>query len=86
TDFSIPECAEHELMAPLDTQITRLSIWRIEQEELPELALSILKYLLLRIPTLKFVTALFAREEPIQAFINEYVQWYPHLANIELMM
>ncbi|KAJ2714555.1 hypothetical protein H4R19_001663 [Coemansia spiralis] len=86
TDFSIPECAEHEPVPQLDTQIKRLMLLRLNRGELPELAVSILKYLLLRIPTLKFVTALFAREEPIQAFINEYVQWYPHLANIKFTM
>ncbi|KAJ2713148.1 hypothetical protein H4R19_002397 [Coemansia spiralis] len=84
-DFSIPECAEHEPVAPLDTQIRILDLWQIEQEELPELAFSILKYLLLRISTINYVTARFVPRGQIQAFIDEYVQWYPHLANVRLL-
>ncbi|KAJ2713548.1 hypothetical protein H4R19_002191 [Coemansia spiralis] len=85
TDFSIPESAEHEPMAPLDTQIWTLAIDNVQLGGSPELGAQILKYLLLRIPTLKSVTAEFVPVEEIQAFIDEYVQWYPHLANIKLM-
>ncbi|KAJ2705853.1 hypothetical protein H4R19_005076 [Coemansia spiralis] len=82
TDFSIPECAEHEPMAPLDTQIRRLTIADVHHGKLPELGLRMLKYMQLRIPTLKFINTQFAPEEQIQAFLEEYVQWYPHLANV----
>ncbi|KAJ2710881.1 hypothetical protein H4R19_003525 [Coemansia spiralis] len=82
TVISIPECTECGPMAPLDTQIKRLDIQRVGQEGSLDLALSILRYLLLRIPTLKSVTAPFAPEETIQAFIDKHVQRYPHLANI----
>ncbi|KAJ2716291.1 hypothetical protein H4R19_000731 [Coemansia spiralis] len=85
TDFSITECAEHEPMALLDTQIKRLNICQRVQEGPFEPAHSILKYLLLRIPTLKTVTAPAGLTEQLQAFIDEYVQWYPHLANVKLV-
>ncbi|KAJ2708900.1 hypothetical protein H4R19_004516, partial [Coemansia spiralis] len=85
TDFSIPECAEHEPMAPLDTQIKRLTIEYVQIVGSPELGAQMLKYLLLRIPTLKSFNTLFVSVEQLQAFIDEYVQWYPHLANIRLM-
>ncbi|KAJ2710959.1 hypothetical protein H4R19_003488, partial [Coemansia spiralis] len=65
TDFSIPESADHEPVPPLDTQVKRLSILRIERGELPELGARVLKYLLLRIPTLRSVTALFVHKEHI---------------------
>ncbi|KAJ2709838.1 hypothetical protein H4R19_004046 [Coemansia spiralis] len=86
TDFSVPERAEHEPVAPLDTQIRNLNIIYAGQEVLSKLGTRMLKYLLLKIPTLKSVTALFAPSEQILAFIEEYVQWYPHLANIYFMM
>ncbi|KAJ2715438.1 hypothetical protein H4R19_001206 [Coemansia spiralis] len=54
-------------------------------EEFPGLAVRMLKYLLLRIPVLKSVTTRFVPLEQIQAFIDKYVRWYPHLANIKLM-
>ncbi|KAJ2714445.1 hypothetical protein H4R19_001724 [Coemansia spiralis] len=85
TNFSIPECAEHEPVPPLDTQLRNLVIKKGYAPMITHLALSMLKYLLLRIPTLKSVTAEFVPMEKIQAFIGEYVQWYPHLANIKLM-
>ncbi|KAJ2710905.1 hypothetical protein H4R19_003511 [Coemansia spiralis] len=85
TDFSIPECAEHEPVAPLDTQIRWLSISHFEQSKPVKLALSMLKYLMLKIPTLKSVTTLPVLTKQIRAFIDEYVQWYPHLANVKLM-
>ncbi|KAJ2717199.1 hypothetical protein H4R19_000143 [Coemansia spiralis] len=86
SDFSIPECTEHEPVVPLDTQIKRLIISQVGQELSPEPALSMLKYLLLRISTLRSVIGMIAPIEPIRAFIDEYVQWYPHLANIKLQM
>ncbi|KAJ2697245.1 hypothetical protein H4R19_005678 [Coemansia spiralis] len=45
----------------------------------------ILKYLLLRIPTLKSIYTHVTSNEEIQSFIDEYVQWYPHLANVEVV-
>ncbi|KAJ2711667.1 hypothetical protein H4R19_003138 [Coemansia spiralis] len=86
TDFSIPERAEHEPVLPLDTQIKSLSVFRVGQEGSLEPALSILKYLLLRIPTLKSATTQFVLLEQIQFFVDEYVQWYPHLANIKIKL
>ncbi|KAJ2711981.1 hypothetical protein H4R19_002990 [Coemansia spiralis] len=85
TDFSIPECAEHEPMAPLDTQIKILNILCVGQVWSPELGVQMIKYLLLRISTLKSVTTIIRPWEQIQAFIDDYVQWYPHLANIRPM-
>ncbi|KAJ2706691.1 hypothetical protein H4R19_004987 [Coemansia spiralis] len=84
TDFSIPQRAEHEPVVPLNTQIKTLAISPFDPRE-SNLTLSMLKYLMLRTPTLKSVTAAFAPVEEIQAFIDEYVLWYPHLANIELV-
>ncbi|KAJ2715937.1 hypothetical protein H4R19_000923 [Coemansia spiralis] len=85
TDFSIPECTGHEPVAPLDTQISRLSVTFVTLDGSLELGAQILKYLLLKIPTLKSVNTQLVSVEQIQAFIDEYVQWYPHLANIKLM-
>ncbi|KAJ2717341.1 hypothetical protein H4R19_000093 [Coemansia spiralis] len=85
TDFSIPECAENEPVAPLDTQLRELIIKNVYEPMTIALAFSMLKYLLLRLPTLKSVTAQFVPVEQIQAFIDQHVQWYPHLANVKLM-
>ncbi|KAJ2712908.1 hypothetical protein H4R19_002513, partial [Coemansia spiralis] len=83
TDFSIPECADHEPVAPLDTQVKRLIIY-IGGMQSPEEAILVLKFLMLKIRTLIVFSARRAPPEPLQAFIDDYTQWYPHLANIEL--
>ncbi|KAJ2712929.1 hypothetical protein H4R19_002501 [Coemansia spiralis] len=85
TDFSIPACAEHEPVAPLVTQLRGLAISKGHVPMTIDLAFAMLKYLLLRIPTLKSVTTRFVPVEKIQAFIDEYIQWYPHLANVKLI-
>ncbi|KAJ2713321.1 hypothetical protein H4R19_002308 [Coemansia spiralis] len=83
TDFSIPECADHEPVAPLDTQVKRLLI-HIGGTQSPEQAIPVLKFLMLKICTLVAISASQVTPHPLQAFIDDYVQRYPHLANIEL--
>ncbi|KAJ2716408.1 hypothetical protein H4R19_000667 [Coemansia spiralis] len=83
-DFSIPDNADHEPVAPLDTQLRELTIYVGHGPEPAELAYAMLKYLLLKIPTLSLVTTGGVSQQPIQDFIDEYAQWYPHLANIKL--
>ncbi|KAJ2697786.1 hypothetical protein H4R19_005639, partial [Coemansia spiralis] len=86
SDLSIPECAEHKPVESLDTQLRELTIHndRGLGSSLPSMPM--LRYLLLKIPTLRLVAATGMPKEPIKTFIDEYVQWYPHLANIKLVM
>ncbi|KAJ2713759.1 hypothetical protein H4R19_002084 [Coemansia spiralis] len=86
TDVSIPKCTEHEPVAPLDTQLRELTIQVDDARELFEPVLPVLKYLLLKIQTLRLFTTARIPKEPIKTFIDEYVQWYPHLADVKLMM
>ncbi|KAJ2715330.1 hypothetical protein H4R19_001256 [Coemansia spiralis] len=85
TDFSIPECTEHEPVAPLNTQIRSFDINFVGQGELSDLGNQMLTYLLLKIPTLKSITTPFVPKKHRQAIIDKYVQWYPHLANVKLV-
>ncbi|KAJ2711793.1 hypothetical protein H4R19_003075, partial [Coemansia spiralis] len=77
-DISIPECAEHELVVPLDTQLRELTLRDDSGPEIP-----IFKYLLVRIPTLRVVTTGAFAYQQLHTFVDDYVQWYPHLANIK---
>ncbi|KAJ2710821.1 hypothetical protein H4R19_003554 [Coemansia spiralis] len=81
TDFSIPECADHEPVAPLDTQFKNLFI-HIGETQSPEEVIPVLKFLMLKVRTLVSIAAPQVPMKPLQAFIDDYVQWYPHLANI----
>ncbi|KAJ2713374.1 hypothetical protein H4R19_002284 [Coemansia spiralis] len=84
TDFTIPACAEHEPVTPLDTQIRKLVIMGDQEDELQEQVTQIVKYLLLKIPTLTSLFSLPVIPKQIRDFVDEYAQWYPHLANIKL--
>ncbi|KAJ2683984.1 hypothetical protein H4R19_006939 [Coemansia spiralis] len=86
TDLSIPECAKHEPVASLDTQLRELIIQIDNSLGSSLLSMHMLRYLLLKIPTLRLVTTKIIPKMRIRAFIDEYVQWYPHLANIKLVM
>ncbi|KAJ2709369.1 hypothetical protein H4R19_004289, partial [Coemansia spiralis] len=85
TDFSIPACVEHEPVVPLDTQIRKLKFPFHNFTDLSALAAPMLKYLLLKIPTLRHVVAGMESPNSIQEFVDGYLQWYPHLANVKLV-
>ncbi|KAJ2715428.1 hypothetical protein H4R19_001211 [Coemansia spiralis] len=84
-DFSIPEYAEHEPVAPLDTQIRNLNIIIRGRSAMLQLETAMVKYLLLRIQTLRYLTAKWIPREGLQEFIDNYVKWYPHLASVKLV-
>ncbi|KAJ2713299.1 hypothetical protein H4R19_002321 [Coemansia spiralis] len=86
TDLSIPSSTEHELVTPLDTQIGVLSIGGAHSRGWQKKGVSMLKYLLLKMPTLSEVRAQRIPSKPIQAFVNKYAQQYPHLTNIRLQL
>ncbi|KAJ2710560.1 hypothetical protein H4R19_003688 [Coemansia spiralis] len=83
-DFLIPDNVEHEPVAPLDTLLRELTVYVGRGPEPAELGYPMLKYLLLKTPTLRLATVGGVSQQPIQDFIDEYAQWYPHLANIKL--
>ncbi|KAJ2708154.1 hypothetical protein H4R19_004834 [Coemansia spiralis] len=86
TDLSIPAGAEHEPVEPLDTRITKLDVSIGFGPQPLQLAAAMVTYLLLRIPTLRQLKTFKVPQESIRDFVNEYVQWYPHLAHVELDM
>ncbi|KAJ2712816.1 hypothetical protein H4R19_002562 [Coemansia spiralis] len=83
-DFSIPDDVEHKPVAPLDTQLRELTVHIGDGPEPDELALPMLKYLLLKTPTLRLVTTERMYQQTLRDYIDEYAQWCPHLANITL--
>ncbi|KAJ2711884.1 hypothetical protein H4R19_003037, partial [Coemansia spiralis] len=84
TDFSIPASTAHEPVAPLDTQLKELSFIMSSGWQMSELAVPMIKYLLLKLPTLRILDPGSIPKEPIQAFIAKYAQWYPHLEKVML--
>ncbi|KAJ2706561.1 hypothetical protein H4R19_004996, partial [Coemansia spiralis] len=71
-DFSIPACAEHEPIMPFDTQIRELHIYSEFELRLYEEEISMVKYLLLRIPTLRQVIPGTIPTRLLRDFVDEY--------------
>ncbi|KAJ1718658.1 hypothetical protein LPJ61_006526, partial [Coemansia biformis] len=85
SNISIPESVEHDPVPPLDTAITRLSITMRELESCMVADL-VVKYMLLRMPTLTDLEVVGLPEMPIMDFVDEYCQWYPHLAHVDIAL
>ncbi|KAJ1726809.1 hypothetical protein LPJ61_004948 [Coemansia biformis] len=85
-DMSIPTSKECEPIALLGSTIRKLAISFSRQQFVPEQAVAVAKYLLLRIPSLTAFYATPIPEGPIQAFVNTHALHYPHLAAIDLKL
>ncbi|KAJ1722299.1 hypothetical protein LPJ61_005944 [Coemansia biformis] len=83
SDISIPASKEHEPVTPLSTTITSLDLYLTGYRKLKE-AVPLVKYVLLKIPTLTSFLVTQIGKRPILGFVDEYSQWYPHLANVKL--
>ncbi|KAJ1731466.1 hypothetical protein LPJ61_002521 [Coemansia biformis] len=86
SNISIPSSGDHQLAAPMDTSISEISITIFRHQYPPELAVPVVKYLLLVIPSLTTFYAAQTPRGPIMAFVDEYAQQYPHLAGIDLRL
>ncbi|KAJ1718209.1 hypothetical protein LPJ61_006755 [Coemansia biformis] len=84
TDISIPEPGAHQPIEPFDTRIQRLECCLSRENRPPELEIQLVRFLLLKIPTLTKLVATTVSRQAIDSFINEYVQWYPHLSRVDL--
>ncbi|KAJ2716979.1 hypothetical protein H4R19_000288 [Coemansia spiralis] len=85
-DISIPEADEDAVVEPLSTSLKVLGINYNIYEHLPDIAVAVAKYLLLRIPTL---TQLFAAQTPkdgVHGFVQSYSACYPRLGAVELKL
>ncbi|KAJ2717061.1 hypothetical protein H4R19_000228 [Coemansia spiralis] len=84
-DFSIPACVEHDPVAPLDTQLREFTINILKDLETAGPAISMLKYLLLKTPTLRSLVPQGAPDQLFQCFVDEYTRWYPHMASLTIL-
>ncbi|KAJ2716907.1 hypothetical protein H4R19_000350 [Coemansia spiralis] len=85
-DLSISPCAEHEPVTPFNTRIEELSIAIQGGPDMSEQMAPMLKFLLIKIPTLTRFDGPHVSQQAMKDFVGKYVQWYPHLANTKLNM
>ncbi|KAJ1719897.1 hypothetical protein LPJ61_006237 [Coemansia biformis] len=86
SDISVPRNGRQGPVTPLDTKLSRLAISTLHRQYLPKLAISVVKYLLLKIPSLAIFYAAQIPREPVQKFVSTYSRWYLHLSNIDLKL
>ncbi|KAJ2778863.1 hypothetical protein H4R18_004350 [Coemansia javaensis] len=82
SDISNPELDKGWPVAPFATSITRMSINRSRAEVSDEMLTSVVKYLLLRIPTMEKFAAIGATPAQIAEFVNVHGDQYPHLKKV----
>ncbi|KAJ2717089.1 hypothetical protein H4R19_000174 [Coemansia spiralis] len=83
-DLSIPPWDARGLAMPLDTQLERLSIKPVRYQDMANAVVPVVKYMLLKIPTLGYIDAACAPKQQVLDFVDDYVQRYPHLVHVVL--
>ncbi|KAJ2778443.1 hypothetical protein H4R18_004603, partial [Coemansia javaensis] len=76
---------DEPLIAPLATALECVSV-QFEYNARPEETVSLLKYLLLRIPTLVKLASYATPRQPIVDFVARYFGSYPHLAQVKILV
>ncbi|KAJ2808412.1 hypothetical protein H4R21_000001 [Coemansia helicoidea] len=84
TDLSVPPRDAYDLIAPLDTQLERLSINPVRQQGVVDAVIQTINYLLLKIPTLGYIDSTHAPKQQVLEFVGDNVWRYPHLAHVNL--
>ncbi|KAJ2801683.1 hypothetical protein H4R21_002705, partial [Coemansia helicoidea] len=72
TDMSVPDADESTAVEPLHTSLASLAINYDTERHSPDTALGVVKYLLLRIPTLTELIAIQAPNSPVVGFVEAY--------------
>ncbi|KAJ2774614.1 hypothetical protein IWQ57_000737, partial [Coemansia nantahalensis] len=85
-DMSIPEANEDTAVAPLHTSLDGIAIGHGKEQHSLDTAVAVVKYLLLRIPTLARIHALQTPKSPVIDFVEAHAARYPHLSRVKLQL
>ncbi|KAJ2698068.1 hypothetical protein H4R19_005620 [Coemansia spiralis] len=83
-DISIPEAEANTTIAPLSTSLKALAINYERERFMPDRAVAVAKYMLLRIPTLVKLFAVQTPREQMQSFVAEYAPQHPHMGGVKI--
>ncbi|KAJ2782557.1 hypothetical protein H4R18_002186 [Coemansia javaensis] len=85
-DISVPKPDDDRVLGPLETNIEELTIEVRYAERQWEMLVPVVKYLLLRIPTLFTFTGKQVPKMPVMKLVRAYCGKYPHLKDVEFKL
>ncbi|KAJ2807386.1 hypothetical protein H4R21_000495 [Coemansia helicoidea] len=83
-DISVPGADEDTVVEPLHTWLESLTIEYDISIHSPDTATAVVKYMLLRIPTLFRLVSRMTPEGLVLSFVEQYAPRYPHLRGVEM--
>ncbi|KAJ2712820.1 hypothetical protein H4R19_002560 [Coemansia spiralis] len=83
-DISVPEAEANATITPLSTSLKALAINYDRERLLPDKAVAVAKYMLLRLPTLVKLFAVQTPREPMLGFVAAYAPQHPHVGGVEM--
>ncbi|KAJ2772922.1 hypothetical protein IWQ57_001547, partial [Coemansia nantahalensis] len=85
-DLSVPEADEEVDVEPLHSSLEGLAVNHDSDIHSPDTAVALVKYLLLRIPTLARLLAAQTPMAPVLEFVQAYAPRHPHLRAVSLKL
>ncbi|KAJ2802480.1 hypothetical protein H4R21_002401 [Coemansia helicoidea] len=85
-DMSAPEADKDTVVESLHTSLKSLVIKYNMSIYSPDTAVAVVKYMLLRIPTLFRLVSEMTPKSPVLNFVDEYAPRYPHLRGVDLVL
>ncbi|KAJ2805513.1 hypothetical protein H4R21_001229 [Coemansia helicoidea] len=86
TDMLIPDADEDAIVEPLRAPLRVLTIGYVIAGYSPDTAVTLVKYMLLRIPTLAELHAAQTPNIPVLGFVEAYALRHPHLSSVKLTL
>ncbi|KAJ2802468.1 hypothetical protein H4R21_002409, partial [Coemansia helicoidea] len=86
TELSVPGADEDADVERLHSSLEGLALNHSTSTQPSSMAVVVVKYLLLRIPTLTELLAAQVPESPVLEFVEAYAPRYPHLGDVELTL
>ncbi|KAJ2716581.1 hypothetical protein H4R19_000565 [Coemansia spiralis] len=83
-DISIPEADEGAIIEPLSTSLMVLTVNYDREWHSSDMPVSVVKHMLLGLPTLFKLSSWMIPERPVREFVEAYAPRYPHLREVEL--
>ncbi|KAJ2806296.1 hypothetical protein H4R21_000927 [Coemansia helicoidea] len=85
-DMSAPEADKDTVVEPLHMSLEYLVIKYDMRIHSPDTAVAVVKYMLVRIPTLFRLVSEMTPKSPVLDFVDKYAPRYPHLRGVDLVL
>ncbi|KAJ2714160.1 hypothetical protein H4R19_001871 [Coemansia spiralis] len=85
-DISVPKAEASAAITPLSTSLKALAINYDRERLLPDKAVAVARYMLIRIPTLVKLFAVQTPRESMLSFVAAYAPQHPHMGDVEMRL